>query len=177
MGKMVAVEKCVHFGRLHYRRFQRELLRELRRGRSVRWVSLTTQAKQDLAWWSTAAHLQKSVRSSLPPPQVIIHTDASLTGWGAFYDDTTLSGVWSPQEARSHINVLEMRAIENLLLCKGASFQNRSICLKIDNKSVVCYINKQGGTRSPSLMSVTERVLNLLEHHHITTSAVHVRGS
>ena len=42
MGKMVAVEKCVHLGRLHYRHFQRDLLRELRKGRSVRWVSLST---------------------------------------------------------------------------------------------------------------------------------------
>ena len=176
MGKMVAVEKCVPFGRLHYRRFQRELLKELRQGRSVRWVSLTTPAKTDLCWWSQSANLNKFVRCSPLPPQVIIHTDASLTGWGAFYDDTHLSGTWSLQESRQHINVLEMRAVENLLRLKGASFRGRYVCLKIDNKSVVCYINKQGGTRSPTLMAVTARVLQLVELHNIFLSAVHVRG-
>ena len=38
------------------------------------------------------------------------------------------------------------------------------------------YINKQGGTSSPSLMAITERVFHLIERHNILISAVHVRG-
>ena len=56
------------------------------------------------------------------------------------------------------------------------SFRGRYICLKIDNKSAVCYINKRGGTRSPVLMTVTARVFQLIEHHNNFLSAMNVRG-
>ena len=46
-----------------------------------------------------------------------------------------------------------MRAVENPFLLKGPSFRGRYIGLKFDNKSVVCYIDKQGDTLSPALMT------------------------
>ena len=50
---------------------------------------------------------------------------------------------------------------------KGASLRGRYICLKIKNKYVVCNINEQGGTRSPTLMAMTVRVLKLAELHNV----------
>ena len=38
-------------------------------------------------------------------------TDASLTGWGAFCEFRTLSGVWTTEEAQAHINLLELEAV------------------------------------------------------------------
>ena len=44
-------------------------------------------------------------------PLLNVTTDASLTGWGAFCESHTLSGVWTPAESRLHINVLELEAV------------------------------------------------------------------
>jgi hypothetical protein len=176
MGKMVSVEKQVQFGRFHYRKFQAELLAELRHGRAMRWIRLSDLAKADLRWWSKQEHLSTWVRCQLSPPDTVIHTDASKHGWGASGDNFALRGSWSASESRSHINVLEMRAVEELLLRRAESLRESVLLLRIDNLSVVYYLNKQGGTRSANLMQVTDRVLSLAETHNIQIRAVHVRG-
>ena len=43
--------------------------------------------------------------------QLLLHTDASLLGWGAHLLDLTDSGVWSQEESYLHVNVLKMKAI------------------------------------------------------------------
>lgn len=45
-----------------------------------------------------------------PTLQATITVDASLTGWGANLHQHTGQGVWSPQEARTYVNVLELWA-------------------------------------------------------------------
>ena len=83
-----------------------------------------------------------------PPPTVLVQTDASTQGWGASCDSWTLSGLWSGNELSSHINVLEMCAVENMLTQKGASLAGSVVRLLSDNVSVVFYINKQDKTCS-----------------------------
>ena len=65
-------------------------------------------AMEAFLWWSQMSHLQEG--QSLVPflPDLEIHTDASLQGWGACLDRQTISGVWSPLENR-HFNLLEMQ--------------------------------------------------------------------
>ena len=111
MGKIVSVESAVVFGRLNYRAFQRQLLDELKFGRSFRWVKLRDAARRDLLWWSRRENLSKWVAVRPPRPEILVHTDAFTQGWGASGDDWVLSGVWSLQEAKEHINSLEMRAV------------------------------------------------------------------
>ena len=80
-----------------------------------------------------------------------------LGGMGAFSANLTLSGIWSPVLRRSHINVLEMHAVMNTITLKGAFLCNSVVQVSSDNLSVVYYINKQGGTRSPPLMDAVSR--------------------
>ena len=56
MGKLVAMEKLVPYGRLHYRAFQRFLQRMLRlHGRLYIKVSIPLETQTDLRWWSHKA--------------------------------------------------------------------------------------------------------------------------
>lgn len=66
-------------------------------------MTFSQQAKQDLLWWV------KSIETSKKPisqgnPDITIHPDASLAGWGAHYDNQTTGGRWSTVETECHIN-------------------------------------------------------------------------
>ena len=177
LGKLVSLEKLVPYGRLHYRQLQRFLLASLRKhGRSFVRLRPTTATLDDLRWWSVQAPRQPPVPFRPPPPTVLVQTDASTQGWGASCDSWTLSGLWCGNELLFHINVLEMCAVENMLMQKGASLAGSVVRLLSDNVSVVFYINKQGGTHSRRLATAAERVLRLAEFFHVTLQAAHIRG-
>ena len=177
MGKLVAMEKLVPYGRLHYRAFQWFLLRMLRRhGRSFVKVLLDDSTRVDLQWWTQRVQLKFHVPFRPLPPHHVIYTDASRAGWGASSANWTLSGTWSPVLRRSHINVLEMLAVLNTITLKGALLRNSVVQVCSDNLSVVYYINKQGGTRSPPLMDAVSQVLRLAERLQLTLRASYIRG-
>ena len=176
LGKLVALEKLVQYGRTHLRGIQALLLLELRVGRTFRWVTLTDAAKADLRWWSDRDRLSRWIPVRPPKPDIHIFTYASTLGWGASFNSATISGQWSKTLSTVHINVLEMRAILLALQHWSASCQGRTVLICCDNLSCVYYINKQGGTRSPFMMCETSAVLALAESLCLTLSAVHVRG-
>ena len=176
MGRLISVERVVHFGRLHYRPFQAELIMFLRDGRSFRWVKLTHAAKCSLRWWANKANLQKWVPVRVGKPSLVVHTDASKAGWGAACDLGHLQGVWSKQESKLHINILEMMAVQLTVARWMSWLRGQTVLFKIDNLSVVYYITKQGGTRSPTLLRVVHDLLLLTEKENITLLASHVKG-
>ena len=86
-----------------------------------------------------------------------------------------MSGVWSEDERKLRINILQMIALEialrnNVNFFKG---QKPRVCFMIDNLSVVHYVNKHGGARSPQLLKIAERVLLFAESIECEIFAVH----
>ena len=81
------------------------------------------------------------------PPDIVIETDASRTGWGggAVCQGVQTGGLWSQIERKLHINCLE------LLVGSFAvkSFTKNRLCvhvrLRMDNTSAVAYVNRLGG--------------------------------
>ena len=176
LGKLVSLEKLVPYGRLHFRHFQRDVLVELRLGRFFRQINLSAEARADLRWWSDASRLRRWTPVRPPKPHVVIHTDASTHGWGACFNNQTVRGLWSTASRPTHINLLEMRAVRLTLQRCAAQFQGLSLLFRIDNLSVVFYINKQVGTRSLRLLQEAEATLLLAESLSITLFASHIRG-
>ena len=84
-------------------------------------------------------------------PDVVIETDTSKTGWGAFCQGILTGGCWNAQEAELHINSLEMLAAFYAIKAFIKNCQGISVLLRTDNMSVVTYVNRMGGTRSPLL--------------------------
>ena len=64
----------------------------------------------------TKTNLTVGVQFPYPDHQVVLITDASLSGWGGHVNSNLARGIWSPLESREHINVLEMWAVERSLL-------------------------------------------------------------
>ena len=61
--------------------------------------------------WTTAKSLSKIVPLQFPAPDLIVHTDASLTGWGGHSPDHSVQGNWSEKFKQFHINILEAMAV------------------------------------------------------------------
>ena len=51
-----------------------------------------SDARADLQWWSDARRLQTWTPVGLPKPDLVVHTDASILGWGACFADQ--DGSW-----------------------------------------------------------------------------------
>lgn len=83
-------------------------------GNFDRSMTLSSEAKSDIQWWID------SISKAYNPvnhgdSDIIMTTDVSLSGWGAFLDGMTTGGKWNPDEATHDINYLEILAV--LFLC------------------------------------------------------------
>jgi ribonuclease HI len=91
-------------------------------------------------------------------------------------NDMELSGTWTQQEASLHINCLELKAVINALKAWIPHVKGLQVMVATDNTSVVSYINKQGGTHSPTLLTYTQELLLWLASHEVTLRARHIPG-
>ena len=77
---------------------------------------------------------------------LIIDSDASLTGWGAACLGLRIGSPWSGQEMSDHINCLELQAATLALQTFTKDRRGTSVLLRIDDTTAVAYINNRGGT-------------------------------
>ena len=120
------------------------------------------------------------VQAPLHPPKYVtsIYMDALVQGWGAHCAHMIAQGLWSTQQSKLHINVLELKAV--LLALKTfvtqLSLQQRIIQVASDNRTVCAYINKQGGTRSWDMFALTWHLFAFCHKNKVVLSARHVPG-
>jgi hypothetical protein len=97
-------------------------------------------------------------------------------GGGALSSGESVSGKWSDEESKFHINYLELKAI---LLCISTFLSSLKDCsLKIlsDNITAVSYVNKLGGTHSEKLCNLSLQLWKMLILNNTTCIAVHIPG-
>ena len=151
-------------------------------------VSWSPAAVAELEWWSATLSSPTACRSPFtpPPPDLIIESDASGTGWGftlrkapaghrtpqtawtrAELDQLPLlseaGGRWPTHFASgiSSINVSEAYALELALRTFSESIRGRSILLLTDNAASNAYINRQRG-RHEHLTGIAARIWDLV---------------
>ena len=114
----------------------------------------------------------------IDPPSHTIFTKASLSGWGAHVEPEGLlfHGLWTEDESRLHINVLEMKAIFLSLTRAIHKVKNATVLVSTDNTTVVAYIRHQGGTHSTVLSEEVWNILNLCLAHNIQLLVKHIPG-
>lgn len=84
VGKLVACFPGVQFASLFYRQLDNEKTKalEIEKGNYDATMSLSELAKSDLLWWCN--NIESSSKPISPTPSdMIIQTDAPLSGWGA----------------------------------------------------------------------------------------------
>ena len=85
-------------------------------------------------------------------------------------------GLWSDQEKRLHINVLELKVVSLAFRRFKDQCQNQTVLVATDNSTVVAYINKQGGTQSAEMCVLLWKIMTWCHHYHITLKARHIPG-
>ncbi|XP_040915373.1 uncharacterized protein LOC121195777 [Toxotes jaculatrix] len=178
LGLMASVISVVQLGLLMMRDFQRwtASLHLCSQRHLHRKVKVTAQCVAALRPWREPAMLTSGVPLGTVSSRVTMTTDASLSGWGATLMGRTANGVWSPQMARLHINVLEMQAVFLALKHFLPHLLGHHVLVKTDNSTVVAYINRQGGTRSLQLHRLAQRLIVWGSTRFLSLRATHVAG-
>ena len=107
LKNIVASFPVVTFGHLHYRHLERDKIRGLKyhKGNFDGKISLSVKAVSEIHWWINNIDNSCHHINSIMIPDITIHTDASLTGWGITNGITPSRGLWHKTEL-DHINVL-----------------------------------------------------------------------
>jgi len=179
MGNFSWAIPMVPFAQAHFRNLQQFFHFESRRngGNLDAYVFLSVTAKADLQWWFS--NLQSFNGKAILPdePDMIIYSDASLTGWGAFCEQVTTRGPWTLEDSSRHINELELLSAFYALQAFTNVSHDIAVHLYLDNSTAVSYINKCGGTRSKNLCDLAALVINWCEIREIQVTAFYLPGS
>ena len=184
VGKATATMRALPTAPLHYRALQRlmnsvapsrESLPTPERFDAV--VQLDPTSRADLNWWTTLDKRTISAPLNVPMPSQSIDSDASMKGWGAILNNQTCTGgLWSPQEASHHINYLELLAAFLAMKAFGKTWLSITVLLRLDNVTVVAYINQKGGTTSSELCQLAISMWMWCLEKNIILVAEHLPG-
>ena len=162
---------------LHYRELERNKISALGRSRNFnRVIQLSESSISEIQWWID--NVQKKNGKPIRPqkPTVLLQTDASLLGWGAYNKntDTSIGGRWSRSETKNHINFLELLAIFYAL--KSFCSELEAICVSIqsDNTCAVAYINNMGGMASLEMDKLAKKIWQWCLERDIHLCASHI---
>ena len=127
---------------LHYRHLQRLKNTTLASQKTYNvMVTLDQAANEEILWWRDHLHAWNGRALFQDPVDLVIETDFSRKGWGAYCQGVSTGGPWSFEEKRLHINCFELLA--GSLAMK--TFTKSKVCahvkLLMDSTSAVAYIN------------------------------------
>jgi hypothetical protein len=77
-------------------------------GNFEKYLSLSEEARADLSWWVKSMDSSQGKIIFQGEQDIIIFSDASLSGWGAVCNGVTARGPWSAKDVSRHINELEL---------------------------------------------------------------------
>ena len=107
-------------------------------------------------------------------PDLDFWSDASDVGWGAHLGH--VSGLWSQEVASLSINAQELLAVERGLLHFRSSVSHSTVASFADNSTAMAYLHNAGGTHSPALNSIAQRILQCSELHHVRLVTQFIMG-
>ncbi|CAH2104341.1 unnamed protein product [Euphydryas editha] len=85
-------------------------------------------------------------------------------------------GSWSPQQRGWHSNRKELYAVMAAIRANAAALSKSHVLVQSDNRTLIAYIWKEGGTRSLTLLGLTYKLLTLTDQFKITLSAHYLPG-
>ena len=178
LGMMASLIDLVPWCRMHMRPLQLHLLYHFRPRKDPisKDIPVTQLIRDQLQWWLTRDNLMSGTTFPRPSPSISVTTDASKMGWGAHLEDQSIAGSWSTQQSQLHINHLELLAVAQALRSFQSRVRNQLVRVRTDNSTVVSYINRQGGTHSPSLCLATWELLQWCIPRGISLVATHLAG-
>jgi hypothetical protein len=180
IGTLVATEKLVPGGMLRLRAIQTDLADawDQFNGDPKELLQVPEASRGAIEWWLTEQNLTVGVPLHQQRAELHVYTDASLIGWGAHMEEPrkSVSGQWNEHELPLHINVKELLAVKYALQAWVQSVTDKVVLVASDNVTVVAYINKQGGTKSRSMLEATKGLYQWTEQHRVQIRSRHIPG-
>jgi ribonuclease HI len=139
-------------------------------------IPVTPHLKSHLIWWSSSANTLKGQSFQFQKMSVVITTDASKKGFGGFMNEQIFQGNWTHAQSKRNINCLEMEAVFLTMKHFLTQIKDQAVLIRSDNPTVVQYINKQGGTKSPQLCYQVWDLWNMAIQNNIQLKAAHIAG-
>ncbi len=162
LGLMALASPVLQLGLLHMRPIEFWLKQRVpstawRHGRHR--ITVTRACVSVLAHWRNLFWLKQGMILDTVHRRKVVTTEASNKGWGALCEGKPTFGLWSEEESGLHINCLEMLAV-----CHGCQFflpdiRGHNVLVRSDSRSVVSYINHQGGLVSMRLCTLANDLL------------------
>ncbi|XP_077149337.1 uncharacterized protein LOC143811475 [Ranitomeya variabilis] len=176
LGSLSSCIPAVPWAQFHTRQLQFEVLSAQGRvGHLESKLTLSRDVIESLSWWLDMGHLSGGVPWIIDPSRIIT-TDASPTGWGAHMEDDIVQDTWNQSESSCSSNWKELTAVGKALNYFLPQIQGADVRVFSDNSTTVAYVNRQGGTRSGSLMTIAGEIFQFAEAHLASLTALHIRG-
>ncbi|XP_069613359.1 uncharacterized protein [Ranitomeya imitator] len=178
LGSLTSCIPAVLWAQFHTRALQWDVLHNSRRlnAHLDSKFTLSAETVHSLGWWTHTSNLHRGV-PWINHISRVLTTDASPKGWGAHLGEDWVQGLWSLSEQDSSSNLKELLAVKHALNRFLVPLQGRHVRLLSDNRVTVAYINRQGGTRSSTLMEVANHIFQVAEVHLLSLTALHIKGS
>ena len=117
------------------------------KGNFDRPMTSSSEAKSNIQWWiDSISEVYNPLNHG--DPDIIMTTDASLSGWGACLDGMATGGRWNPDEATHDINYFEILAVIFALQSFSDKVPAKHIKLMVDNTTAMATINQMGTCHS-----------------------------
>ena len=177
IGLLTSSFPGVQFGPLHYRHIEWDKTESLKssKGDFDGKMKLSPPSINELNWWiSNIQHSYSNI--SHGKPDLVIYTDASMTGWGGVLNDISCSGFWTPAEASNHINYLELRAVYLVLQSLQSKVTKKHVKLMVDNTTAVSCIMNMGTSHSKLCNHITFEIWEWCIRHSVWLSIAHIPG-
>lgn len=94
---------------------------------------------------------------------------------GAHLEGQWAQGTWTQLEEK-HSSYKEFKAVARGISAFQSQLRGQLIQVRSDNTTSVAYLNKQGGTMSPILMSIAQEIFSWTEENLESLSAIHLEG-
>ena len=89
-------------------------------------------------------------------PTITVTSDASKKGWGAECNGVVTGGLWTMEESKLHINLLELKAALFALKTFCKNTKGCSIMIRSDNSTTVAHINHKGSVKTEAHKMIRE---------------------
>ena len=176
LGYLASLMHLVPGGQLQMRALQLALKRGWNFQDDSVLVPWDNPSRSDLLWWCEEGRLEEGVSQLVQSPDHMFWSDASDQGWGAAVADQLVSGTLLDGEDLLSTNHKELLAVERGLYQLRHCLRGHVVAVFSDNTTAVAYLRHQGGTLSPALNEIAQRILRWAEREEVTISPQFVPG-
>lgn len=177
LGLLNFASNVTVYGPMYTRELERDkYLALLKNGENYnKKMTVSNCAKENLNWWIKTLAAPGPAKSVLKEKfSIEIFSDASLRGWGATANSERTHGWWSAEQAREHINYLELKAVQYALRCFAGDLRSKYILLRIDNTTAMSYINRMGSVQFPHLSALAKSIWQWCERRELVLFASYI---